>query len=315
MAKQLRCPVCRKPLTKSEYERALGIMEAKEEHRKHAFDALKQRLAKAKNDAKLAKKAGADAERARTQRLLHGKEREIQQLKERVKQLRRGTTPQTDGLEFEEKLTERLRREFPSDKVVHAGKRGDVIHQVCFAEKVASVIIFECKRTPRIEAAHIRQVERAGREREADYAVLVTTGTRRGFTGLSRERDVLIVAPLGVIALVGLLRTYLLEIQKAQIKREKRSEVARRLLDYVNSAEFKRPLEQIVGSAQTLVNGLQEEIQEHFRGWQRRHEKYVTISFDANVLRENTQLVLRGKEPKREIQPPKSQLLLPRNTG
>ncbi len=39
----------------------------------------------------------------------------IESLKSTVRQLKQGTTPQTEGLEFEENLTRRLRKEFPSD--------------------------------------------------------------------------------------------------------------------------------------------------------------------------------------------------------
>ncbi len=46
----------------------------------------------------------------------------------RIKQLEKGTKPQTEGLEFEENLYKRLKKEFPKDKVEHKGKGGDILH-------------------------------------------------------------------------------------------------------------------------------------------------------------------------------------------
>ncbi len=101
-----RCPVCNKPLTKKEYESALGILGKRDEHFQHETAKLEKRLREAKVREKKAKQEGVDSERSCTQRLLAGKDKLIQTLKERMEQLRKGSTPQTEGLEFEGKLTE-----------------------------------------------------------------------------------------------------------------------------------------------------------------------------------------------------------------
>jgi hypothetical protein len=59
-----------------------------------------------------------------------GKESEIQKLKDRLRQIQTGATPQTDGLEFEGNLCLRLAREFPDDSVLQKGKGGDILHLV-----------------------------------------------------------------------------------------------------------------------------------------------------------------------------------------
>lgn len=122
--KTYRCPVCGKPLTEQEYERALGILGEREKHLKHEKADLLVKLKQAQTKAKRAKAEGVKVERARTQRLLQGKDKIIQTLKERIDQLKRGSTPQTEGLEFEDKLAARLRREFPEDQILHKGLVG-----------------------------------------------------------------------------------------------------------------------------------------------------------------------------------------------
>lgn len=79
-AGKYKCPVCKKPLTKKEFERALKIHEAQEKHFEHKerefadkvrrFDAEKKKI---KNDAR-------ESERARTRRIVGGKVKEIGKL-------------------------------------------------------------------------------------------------------------------------------------------------------------------------------------------------------------------------------------------
>jgi len=122
----MRCPVCKTPLSKKQYEAALGILEAREQHLHGEAATLRNKLAKAHQRAKDARqqgrREGQDTERQRTVRLLKGKDRTITALQDRIRQLRRGTTPQTEGLEFEDELTARLRREFREDDIIPKGK-------------------------------------------------------------------------------------------------------------------------------------------------------------------------------------------------
>src|SRR5262245_44559657 len=107
-----KCPVCKSPLSKRHYHEALGIVKAQEkairdERRQIALE--RQQLAAQVADAK----ATAEKEALqRTQRLVQGKDKLIENLKNTVRQLKLGTTPQTEGLEFEANLTARLRKEF-----------------------------------------------------------------------------------------------------------------------------------------------------------------------------------------------------------
>ncbi len=309
--KTYRCPVCRKVLTQTEYERALGILGKREKHLQHQKAELQKRLRDARLKEKKARAQGVKAERARTQRLLAGKEKQIQALKERMKQLKRGSTPQTEGLEFEDKLAARLRREFPTDEVLHKGKGGDVLHHVRFDGKVAGTIIYECKRTPRIQVHHVRQAHRAKQSREADFAVLVTTGTKRGFSGLAHMANVLVVSPLGVLALAALLRNHIIEMLRARIAKEKRARIADQLVRYITSPQFRNPIEEVVELTSELQDMIREEAKQHFKVWKRRWVHYHTIQWDSAQVQNNVRLVLHGKQPTPVTAPRVSRLLLP----
>lgn len=257
---------------------------------------------------------GREEERNRARRLLAGKDREIQTLKERVQQLQTGSTPQTEGLEFEEKLAARLKREFPEDDVRHKGKGGDVLHVVKSNGKDAGTIIYECKRTPAIQGKHIHQAYLAKQSREAEFAVLVTTGHRRGFSGLSELGGVLIVAPLGAIPLASLLRHHLIEMLRAKITRELRAIIAQRLLKYITSPQFKNPIEQIIQTASDLQEVLKGEMGDHRRVWDKRWRHYQAIRWDGSQVQSNLHLVLHGKEPRPIASPRVEPLQLPATT-
>ncbi|MDR7523460.1 MAG: DUF2130 domain-containing protein [Armatimonadota bacterium] len=263
---------------------------------------------------KTALREGKEEERKRTRRLLAGKDKEIQALKERIEQLQKGSTPQTEGLEFEEKLAARLKREFPEDDVRHKGRGGDVLHSVRSNGTEAGTIIYECKRTPTIQSKHVKQAYQAKQSREADFAVLVTTGQKRGFGGLAQQNGVLVVSPLGVVPLASLLRLHLIEMLKAKITRERRALIARRLLEHITSPQFKNPIEQIVRSATELQEVLKEEVRGHISVWKKRWHHYQVIGWDSAQVQRNLHLVLQGKVPKPIASPSVEPLPLPATT-
>lgn len=310
--KTYKCPVCGSALSKEHYEHALGIVEAQ----KKALNA--ERLQISKERAQLGARiteAKATAERkalGKTQRLVQGKDKMIESLRDTVRQLREGTTPQTEGLEFEDKLTSRLKREFPSDLVEHKGKSGDILHTVFDGKEQCGLIVYELKRTKFVQTDHVRQAAQARRSRGADIAVLVTTGSRRGFNGFSTMEGVPVVAPQGVIALVAILREHLIQMHRAKISKEQREMIAKKMMGFLTGAEFKNRIEGIVQAARQLQQQIKTEAQSHMKTWVERWRCYESISWDSGQIKTNVALVMQGKDPRSlpqpQFQPP---LLLP----
>ena len=303
-----RCPVCKKNLTEKEYGKALGILKERELHEKHLIDRLAKKLETAKEKAKEARKKGIEHEKAKTRRLLQGKVKSIQNLKERIKQLQKGTTPQTEGLEFEDKLVKHLKKEFPEDKIDHTGKAGDVNHTVMYHHKPAGLIVYECKRTPKLSTAHVEQTYRAKNSRKADFAVLVTTANyNRTWKGFGTIREVSVVSPFAVIPLVKLLRMHLIEMLKAKIPIQKRAKIAQHLLQHITSPDFRNPLEEIARMGKQLQSDLKGEAKSHVRTWRKRWDSYQQIGVNSSLIQDNVQLVLHGKQikslNKRKVQP------------
>lgn len=320
--KSHRCPTCGKVLTKTEWEKALRIHGERERHLAHQARALNdreraQRIRERefKRDAK--KKLAEErtrirsSERARASRQQVGLQDTIQKLRERLRQRERGTTPQTEGLEFEEKLTARLKREFPEDAVLHKGKGGDILQTVMVNRKPAGIIIYECKRTPRIDESHIVQANAAKQQREADFAVLVTTGRKKGFNGFAQMAGVSVVSPLAAVPLAALLRGHLIEMARLKITREKRAALAQQLAQYIGSPQFRNPLEEVVSRVTKLQGMIRKEATLHRRVWKERWEHYTTIGANTSQIQNNLKLVMHGEQPKQITRIKASPLALP----
>jgi hypothetical protein len=304
--KGYRCPVCKKSLSKHEYESALGLLSERESHYAKHQKELKEKLRKAQAAQAKARQAGITFERARSNRLMAGQTKTISKLQERISQLEKGTTPQTDGLEFEHKLVARLEREFPKDDIKHKGQGGDILHSVKFNGAIAGTIIYECKRCPRINSSHVQQTHLAKQSRNAHFAVLVTTGVRKGFSGLCLDRGVLVVSPLGTIALASLLRDHLIEMMRSNVALERRASIANELLNFISSPDFKNPIENVVRTCSELQGMLHDEIKGHSRTWRKRWDHYQVVQWSASQIQANVRLVLHGEKPKlprREIAP------------
>src|SRR5262249_17452550 len=97
MSKKFHCPVCKKPLTPKEYQHALDIVELQSRD----MDKLKKQLNATKTEAKKAKSEGIRIGKERTKRLFKGKDKTIEVLRQRLKQLQKDKTPQDDGFRFE----------------------------------------------------------------------------------------------------------------------------------------------------------------------------------------------------------------------
>jgi len=313
--KTYRCPVCGSQLSKEHYQHALGIVDAQ----KKAIEAeradiakererLKSRVAEAKAEAQ---KKASD----RTQRLVQGKDKIIQNLKDTVRQLRRGTTPQTEGLEFEDVLTARLRKAFPSDQIEHKGQGGDVLHTVFDRKERCGLIVYELKRVKAIQTDHVRQAAEARRSRGADMAILVTTGSRRGFNGFSTMEGVPVVAPQGVLALVVILREHLIQMNRANISREQREVIAGRLIEFLTGQQFTNHIGGIVQAGRNLQEMLKTEARAHLRMWEQRWVSYEGIVWDSAQIKNSLALALQGKAPELLPQPKFKPPLLLENTA
>src|ERR1039457_3396476 len=99
--KVYKCPTCGSELTKEHYQRALGIVEEQRKAIRLERDQLEKERRLLKTRVAEAKALAERKALERTQRMVLGKDKMIDALRNTVRQLRQGTTPQSEGLEFE----------------------------------------------------------------------------------------------------------------------------------------------------------------------------------------------------------------------
>jgi len=95
----------------------------------------------------------------------------------------------------------------------------------------------------------------------------------------------------------------LLEMFRAGIEKKRRTKIANQLLKFIKSPEFKNPIEEVVRTAESLKDGVEEEYRWHVNDWKKRLTAYARIRWDSFSVQENLRRVLRGETPKQMTQP------------
>lgn len=306
-----RCPLCKSELSEDRYRKVIQLKAKEEKFNKKNLEKIQKAMQEAKRKvgeikkeakqaAEKARQEGAEAAKRKAQSVVKGQRQAIEKLKNKIKMIERGTTPQIIGLADEKKLVAALEKEFPEDQIKHEGKGGDVLHFVKCDNMQAGIILYECKRTEFIESSYVKQAERDKKTREADFALLVTTGRRRqrAFGGLDRENGVLIVAQAGVLTLAKICRDSLINMLQLKMNNEEKEKAAKRLLDYVTSPICKTPLEEAISMGEQARKNLIKEVKKHFEDWNERNRIYETLMIDIKSVSENIPRVIGGFEPR-----------------
>ena len=360
MAKKLKCPVCGKPLTQIEFDRALGLWKDKQEHihdlekekkelrrqglelsrtsarreqefrkreaelekktkrlmaqeKKKAARELREQRAtwekklheRVKSEVKQGVKAGVEEQRKqykkketelrKTKNKMDQLEKslelsanryetasnEIKRLKEQIK---KGITPQIEGLLEEDKLLKKLMELFPHDKFDHPGKGGDIIQTVRDRNSEAGKIVYECKRVKHFDKKHIEQAREARRIRKADFAVLVTNifPAKKQFYFV--EKTVFVISPLSLEPVTYTLRESLVRMALLKMTNKAKEEAVQRVYDYLSSSEYHTKMNDIVGQLFELGKDLKAEISTHRRVWQKRFGAYRGLFYDVGAI-------------------------------
>lgn len=211
------------------------------------------------------------------------------------KQLKNQTTPQLEGLLYEDKLLEALKKEFPGDKFEHPGKKGDLLHYIIQNKKECGLVVYECKNVLHWQASHVEQTARAKLQRKADYAILVTNAVKKGSGGFFVQKGVIVIHPGGVIALARIIREQIINISQLKLSVAQRGEAVRKTLAYLQGAEFKNALEVVIGKTIEMYEDLKKECKDHVRNWKNRYDSLKTVYFSSTQVQEKTKALISGK--------------------
>jgi hypothetical protein len=231
-----------------------------------------------------------------------GKIREQErQIRELESQLESQTTPQIEGLLYEDKLIKELKRRFREDKFQHTGKGGDVIQTVVWKHEQAGIIMYECKRVKHYSARHVKQASEAKQKRKADFAILVTNAMKKGTQGFYVERGVMVVHAAGVLSFANLIRNQIIRITEMKLGRLQRNMAMRLTLEYLEGPEFSNSMDAIIQESIALYEGLKDEARKHLASWKKRYSSYKKVYEEAFTVKNKSRALLSGRRESKEL--------------
>ncbi|MGB6789397.1 MAG: DUF2130 domain-containing protein [Candidatus Acidiferrales bacterium] len=206
---------------------------------------------------------------------------EISRLKE---QIEKGITPQIEGLLEEHKLAAKLMELFPSDKIQHHGKAGDIIQIVVDQRREIGRIVYECKRVKHFNRNYIDQAKEARRVRSAEFAVLVTNvfPSKKQFYFV--EKDVFVISPVCAEPIIHTLRESLIRMSLLKMTAEAKQKAVQRVYDYLSSSDYNGRVIDMANQLLDLGRELKSEIKSHNRVWRKRYDAYRGLFNDIGEI-------------------------------
>ncbi len=211
------------------------------------------------------------------------------------RQLKDKTTPQIEGLLYEDQLMKALQKEFPTDKFTNTGKGGDVLQEIVLEKEVCGVLIFECKKVGHWNLAHVEQAYQAKIKRQADFAVLVTNAPKKGSGGFFIEKGVIVVSPGGALAIAGILREQVVKIARLKLTKAQKVEAVEQTLKYLQGAEFKNSLELVIKKTVELYDDLKTECRDHVKVWTKRYDTLKSVYLHTARVQNKTTNLIAGR--------------------
>ncbi len=233
-------------------------------------------------------------------------EKSNKKIKSLEEQLAKNQTPQMLGLLEETVFLKKLEEYFPEDRFIHTGKGGDILHFVTYKKKEIGSIVYELKKVTNFNKDHITQTLQAKEKREADYGILVTNAKRsKDDAGFSVSKGVVIIHPAAVMVLVTILREHLMTVSRLKLSVEQRKQTVQAVLEYIQSANFKNSIENIIQDTLDLYEDLRKEVEKHTKTWEFRLNKYRGIYAKTNHIQSKVVYLIEDDENKKKLLPAK----------
>src|SRR3989344_3625636 len=267
--------------------------------KKEKEDIIKQKKKEILEATKKAHDEGVEKQKKRFEqvnKILEKKVSEIslkdKQIKELQEQLKKGSTPQLEGIILEVELVKELKNKFPHDKIEHHGKGGDIHHYVVCEGKEIALIVYECKKTQNFNKSYITQIKNDVIKNNANYGVLVTLARDKKQSQFWIEKEILIVHPFGAPYIAEVLRKSLIQLYSLKLSDKELGERAKKLLEYIKSNKFRNSVKDNIVRAKELYELLNKEVEYHKTLWEKRHEHYNAIAQQSKKIEEDSKQIV-----------------------
>lgn len=253
-ASEMRCPVCKGPLSRRAFEEITARLEAEERARverakreaqrateaqlralranqeetlKQRLDAQRQTLAKQMAEAIAGERAKMFTEK-------QALERQLEDLRRRVER----NPPHELGESSEAQLHEALVAAFKEDRITRIGKgvRGsDILIEILNKNEVAGKIIIDCKNVKKWSHNYTRKLRVDQLSEGADFAILSTSMFPKGKMQLCLQDHVVVADPARVLVLVSVFRREIIRNHGLKLGADARAQKSERLYGLMTS--------------------------------------------------------------------------------
>lgn len=262
-------------------------IELKQAHQKGVSTGIEKQKARTEKASQMAEKARKERDRAMEK---------VKQLEEMIK---KGTTPQIEGFEFEREFVNQLKKRFPEDHIQPTGHKGDIIQTVRVKDRKIGKILYECKKTKEFENKFIEQIQRDKASVIADYGVVVTWATKVNKQNFWLEGDIIVVHPYGALDIATFLRETLIQMYTLKLSKAEFETKGKAILEFIQSEEFRTRIQNSITKSREAYDVLQKEMKTHVDTWNRRFKIYEDIHRNTNIIQGVARyILLHGKIPK-----------------
>lgn len=213
------------------------------------------------------------------------KDRKLEEALEQIEELRakiQKGSQQTQGEVLELEIEEKLKTEFPSDKIIEIkkGQRGADVAQEVFDKlgRRCGLILWESKNAE-WSGTWINKLKEDQRQAKADLSVLITVNLPDGVESFAYKDGVWVVSWKHFIPLAWALRFNLVSLYHERTGSEGKDEKMKILYQYLIGPEFKNRVEGIVDAFTNLQDELEKE-KRYFNVKWARQEKEIRRVID-----------------------------------
>ena len=285
---------------KIKQEEFLALKKEKEDIIKQKKKEILEAEKKALEQGKLKEKKRADMLSSMLQKRMADIEEKSKMIKELKEQLKKGSTPQLEGINLEIELVKELKNKFPHDRIERHGQAGDIFHYIVCEGKEIALLVYECKKTQKFNRNYITQIKNDVIKRNANYGILVTLACDKKQSQFWVEKDILIVHPYGAPYIAEVLRKSLIQLYSLKLSDKELSERAKRLLEYIKSNKFRNSVKDNIIRAKELYELLNLEVEYHTNCWKKRNEHYNVIAKQSKSIEEDSKQII-GEDSGEEI--------------
>jgi len=252
-------------------------------------------------------KAGIEKQRARTEKVSQmaekyrkARDEAIERAKELEEMIKKGTTPQLEGFDFEHELANQLKQKFSEDDIKPTGHKGDIIQTVQAENKKVGKIIYECKKTKEFQDKFIEKIRHDKNRVIADYGVIVTWATKEDKQGFWVNGDIIIVHPYGVMDIATFLRETLVQMYTLKLSKSELETKGKAILELMQSEGVRSRIQDSITKSKEAYEILLKEVRSHAKTWKKRSIIYESIHKNTGIIQNTVRYVLlHGKIPER----------------